>query len=155
MLTKRAHYLWRRSHFLPTSVSSCHFSGMTIAQKSSKCPSAWYFLLCYLAGENTSGRHERKKTMTGSHFRLRNTGISSEQLSMWQSCLLQRSARTWWIPAGSTSVCKSLSLKILIISLESKSLIMTSQWIAAIKPPRWHHNTIRSDVQHQDAFSED
>lgn len=112
----------------------------------------FFFFPCHLVGENTSRWHERKKTMTGSHFRLKNTGISSEELSMWQSCLLQRSVRTWWIPAGSTSVCKSLSLKILIISLESKSLIMTSQWIAAVKLPHWHQNTIHSDVQHEDAF---
>lgn len=129
---------------------STYFSFSFPVRVSQKDPVMIFF--CHLASEITSGRHERKKTMTGSHFRLKNISISSKELSVWQSSLLQFSVRTWWIPAGSKSVCKSLSLKILIISPKSKSLIMTSQWIAVVKLPCWTHNTIHSDVQHKNTF---
>lgn len=118
------------------------FSCKSLTVRSSKCPDAWLFFFCHLAGEITSGRHERKKTMMGSHFRLES--ISSKELSLWQSCLLQRLVRTWWIPAGSKSVCKSFFLKILIISPKSKSLIMTSQRIVAVKHP--HEITMQFTV---------
>lgn len=88
----------------------------------------------HLAGKITSGRHKRKKTMMGGHFRAKIISISSKEPSLWQRWPLQISVRPWWIPAGGTSVCKSFSLEILRIDAERKSLIMTPQLTAAAEP---------------------
>lgn len=85
----------------------------------------------HLAGEITSGRHKRKKTMTGGHFRAKIISISGKEPSLWQSQPLQFSVRPWWIPAGGASVCSSFSLEILKIDPERTSLIMTSRQTAA------------------------
>lgn len=109
----------------------CDFSLARVSQSDPVNALMHGFPVCHLAGEITSGRHERKKTMMGGHFRAKIISISSKELSLWQSRLLQFSVRPWWIPAGGTSVCKSATLKILIIDPESKSLIMTSWHTAA------------------------
>lgn len=85
----------------------------------------------HLAGEITSGRHKKKKTMMGGHFRAKIISIGGKEPSLWQSPPLQFSVRPWWIPAGRTSVCKSFSLEILKIDPERTSLIMTSRQTAA------------------------
>lgn len=85
----------------------------------------------HLAGEITSRRHKRKKTMMGGHFRAKIISISSKEPSLWQSQPLQFSVRPWWSPAGGTSLCKSFSLEIFKIDPERKSLIMTSRQTAA------------------------
>lgn len=78
--------------------------------------------------------------------------VSAAPSPVWQNCLLRCSVRSWWVPAGAKSVCKSSSRKILIISLESKSLMMTWQWIAAMKLSQWHPDTPHNDEQHKRTF---
>lgn len=124
------HKRWCDFHILPT----CTFFGhlfRPISQSDPLNALMHRFHGRYLAGEITSGRHKRKNTTMGGHFRAKIISISGKEPSQWQSQPLQFSVRPWWIPAGGTSVCKSFSLEILKIDPERKSLIMTSRQTAA------------------------